>query len=304
MTSQTNKQDQVALQQELKTIVRGVYALQKLRIQTGNRIVAAFKSKLGIKPSEKESESSISKKDKTLLENIKLAYKNITEGIVDPDSPLKDKFPPKENPLITNRAELSMVSTYMRLSSTEQRQFKDLVDILDDFPIWTEFLSGVQGIGPAIAAVIISELNPKEADFAASFWKYAGLDVVLTEGENGEVVGEGRCKKASHLIDVEYTTKEGKTATKKSITFNPFLKTKLCGVLGPSFLKQGSRSKYEGVYREYREWLDTSDRHREKTKIHKYRMSIRYMVKAFLVDLYIQWRTLEGLPINHPFKEN
>jgi len=38
----------------LKSIVRGAYDIQALRIQMGGRIVANFKSKLGIKPCEKE----------------------------------------------------------------------------------------------------------------------------------------------------------------------------------------------------------------------------------------------------------
>ena len=63
-----------------------------------------------------------------------------------------------EGSLISTYAEMSMVKTYMRLSRTEEHQFKELITILKDFPIWTEFLSKVNGIGPAIAAVIISEL--------------------------------------------------------------------------------------------------------------------------------------------------
>jgi len=40
----------------LKTMVRGVYDMQKMRIQMGNRIVGNFKAKLGQAPSEKEDE--------------------------------------------------------------------------------------------------------------------------------------------------------------------------------------------------------------------------------------------------------
>jgi hypothetical protein len=40
-------------QEFLRNMVRGAYDLQKLRIQTGNRLVANFRSKLGIKKDEK-----------------------------------------------------------------------------------------------------------------------------------------------------------------------------------------------------------------------------------------------------------
>ena len=38
----------------LKSFVRGAYDIQALRIQMGGRIVANFKSKLGMEPSVKE----------------------------------------------------------------------------------------------------------------------------------------------------------------------------------------------------------------------------------------------------------
>ena len=40
--------------QAVRTVVRGTYDIQNLRIQTGNRIVANFKARLGQAPSEKE----------------------------------------------------------------------------------------------------------------------------------------------------------------------------------------------------------------------------------------------------------
>ena len=40
---------------DLRTLVRGIYNIQKLRIQMGNRLVGNFKVKLGQAPSEPES---------------------------------------------------------------------------------------------------------------------------------------------------------------------------------------------------------------------------------------------------------
>ena len=50
----------------------------------------------------------------------------------------------------------------------------------------------------------------------------------------------GRSKKEYCLVKKEYVSKEGDVKVRDSITYNPFLKTKLIGVLGGSFLKAGN----------------------------------------------------------------
>jgi hypothetical protein len=49
----------------------------------------------------------------------------------------------------------------------------------------------------------------------------------------------GRSKKDFCLVKKPYINKEGTESVRDSITHNPFLKTKLIGVLGPAFLKSG-----------------------------------------------------------------
>ena len=49
----------------------------------------------------------------------------------------------------------------------------------------------------------------------------------------------GRSKKAESLVNRKYIGRDGVEKTKLSITFNPFLKTKLIGVLATSFLRGG-----------------------------------------------------------------
>ena len=63
----------------LKTIVRGAYDIQKNRIQTGNRLVANFKAKLGQAPSEKED--TIDADGQQLLANLRRSHKLLTEGV-------------------------------------------------------------------------------------------------------------------------------------------------------------------------------------------------------------------------------
>ena len=64
----------------LRTFVRGAYDVQKLRIQTGNRIVANFKTQLGQAPGTKEDE--LSDEAKSILDNFRAEYDLIADAII------------------------------------------------------------------------------------------------------------------------------------------------------------------------------------------------------------------------------
>jgi len=277
------------MKQNLKAMVRGCYDIQKIRIQTGNRIVANFRAKLGLESSEKEKDN---KDANTLLNKIRKDYKLITNGIVG--LPTRKKF--KGSGVISEYAELVLVHSYHFNLQQEEKLFSLLGKMLIDFPVWNNYLSDVMGVGPAMAGVIISEIDIEKAQYPSSLWKYAGLDVARD--------GRGRSRKKEHLVETTYINKDGEEALKNGITFNPFLKTKLTGVLGSSFLRCGLKSPYAQVYYDYKFRLENSESHKEKTKLHRHNMANRYMIKRFLVDLYREWRAMEGLPIAGEYSES
>ncbi len=273
-------------QANIKTIVRGAYDLQKLRIQMGNRIAGNFKAKLGQEPGEPESE--LKADAQVILRDLRQRYRRITDGVT---RVTKKNFEGDE--VIDSFTEFCLISQYVDLLSSEERHFRNLGHVLKDFPIYTAFLETVKGIGPAMAGVIISEIDITKACYPSSLWKYAGLDVAED--------GAGRSKRKEHLVDVEYENKDGELAIKKGITFNPFLKTKLVGVLGPSFLR--SASPYREIYDGYKHRLQSHAAHKDKSDGHRHNMAIRYMVKQFLIDLHGVWRQLEGYPPALPYHE-
>lgn len=276
------------MRENVRVLVRGAYDIQKLRIQMGNRIVGNFKVKLGQEPGKKEDE--LDAKGKLLLNDLRMRFKKITDGVVT--LPRQKTF--KGDEVISTYTELCLLAAYFEIESDEKQHFKRLKTVLNEYPIYTEYLEGVKGIGPAMAGVIISEIDITKAEYPSSLWKYAGLDVAQD--------GAGRSRRSEHLIDVEYETREKEIKTKKSITFNPFLKTKLIGVLGGSFLKVGDDT-YKDIYYGYKNRLANHPVHSEKTKLHQHNMAMRYMVKRFLVDLYTVWRELEGLPVAKEYSE-
>jgi hypothetical protein len=271
----------------LRTLVRGAYDTQKLRIMMGNRIVAQFKAKLGQEPGEPEEE--LDAQEKKILADLRTHYRRITDGILR--FPTQKRF--KGTELISSYTELCLVSQYLDLEQHEDQHFRRLGMILNDFPIWSTWLIGVKGCGPAMAGVLISEIDIWKAAYPSSLWRYAGLAV--------EADGRGTSRRKEHLVNVTYTNREGEEAERKSITFNPFLKTKLY-VLASSFLRAGDHT-YSALYREYKHRLESAERWQAATKLHRHNAASRYMLKRFLADLYNHWRPLEGLSVAPEYQE-
>jgi len=183
----------------LKAIVRGHYDLQKLRIQTGNRIVANFRAKMNIATSETA--------EKAALNKIKEAFKALPKKIS------KKKF--TGTPVISKYAEYVLVKSYVEMLTSEHNAQKEIKAIVDEEPLWASFFSSIKGVGPLMAGILLTEIDITKAATPAALWKYCGVDVAED--------GKGRSMRKEHLIDREYINKEGKKATKKSLTYNPRL---------------------------------------------------------------------------------
>lgn len=296
----------------IRPVVRGAYDIQKIRIQTGNRVAANFRARLGQAPSERADEALDADKLE-LLADLKRRHRRITDAIIghkrrgrrgattEEVGVSAGEFPGDE--LISTFTDYALVSSYVELESVEEEHFKRLGRALEEVPIWREFLSKVRGVGPAMGGVIVSEIDISHP-YVSSLWAYAGLDV----GPDGR----GRSRRREHLVRRKYVDRDGADAERDSITYNPFLKTKLMGVLGPSFLRLAS--PYADHYYSYRHRIETDPARvmvdapavgtgapNEWSKMRRHRAATRYMVKRFLADLYVAWRTLEGLPVTEEY---
>lgn len=292
--------------EEIRALVRGAYDIQKLRIQMGNRVVGNFKAKLGQKPGEKEE--TLEKEAQDILRRLRSAYKLLTDGVKS--FPRGTSF--KGDEVISSFTELCLVAQYEDLLTSEEKHFRRLGSNLASIPIWSTWLVDVRGVGPAMAGVLISEIDIHAAKYASSVWKYAGLDVAPD--------GKGRSRRKEHLVKAKYTDAQGEIQERDSIAFNPFLKTKLMGVLSGSFLRAGETKEfcdsptsnpYAKAYRDYKHRLESrpdlmevEDKAENKgRKGHRHNMALRYMIKLFLVDYYKKARALEGLEVFDPYAE-
>jgi hypothetical protein len=270
---------------KIRTITRSAYDFQQVRVDIGNRIVANFREKLGIPPGEEAEEEA-----EEILAELRQRWRKITDGVVRVTRRKKYDF----DGVITTYAELGLLSNYFQIEKREQDLFRSLGYALDGVPIWEEFLDDVKGVGPAMAGCIISELDPHRAPYPSSFHAYCGLDVADD--------GKARSRRSEHLVEHKYTDSEGKEQTRKGLSFNPFIRTKLLGVLGPSFLRAGKEDNpYRDEYDRYRHRIENMDKHADKSDGHIHNMAIRKMVKHFVVDTWLVWRDLEDLPLAKPY---
>lgn len=147
---------------------------------------------------------------------------------------------------IKTKVDYSLVEQYMKLCDAENGLGKAVAAEVYAHPMWSAFFEGVKGCGPLMAGICLAYLDPYKARHASSFWRYCGLDVVYDE-KSGTMRGNGRW----HTEVREYQAKDGTKQEKNSLTYNPFVKTKIVEVLVGSFLKAGD-NYYSRIYRDFR----------------------------------------------------
>ena len=214
----------------------------------------------------------------------------------------------------TNR----LVDVYNVSEEIEKSIVKHIKPILREFPIYTEWLKYVKGVGDILSAGLIAGIKtPARFSNISKLWKYCGLHVVD---------GEAPSRRKGAKVD-----------------WNPFMKT-LCWKLGESFVKtkgfyrrayeqfraEEERKSEEGIIRPIDKCVGyipkdedvikiVGDSPLTKSKIdklkkegykelrvgmtnaHIYARAKRKTVKLFIAHLWHKWRELEGLPITKPY---
>ena len=195
---------------------------------------------------------------------------------------------------------------------------------LKEFPIFTEWLSKVKGIGTIAAGWIIGEFNIYKADTVSKMWQYAGLNPGLVRGKkrieiskykekDGTIIGEFHSPKGkveSYLVLTDQMIRGDKATPGFVLPYNKNLRTALVGVMGTGFVKAQNHYCME-IYYPYKTRLEqeenkidgTDKAWKDVSKGHRDHAAIRKMVKEFLKDLYVEWRTLEGLPVRESYQE-
>lgn len=213
------------------------------------------------------------------------------------------------------------------LRAAEEMAMRDVEEHLKTIPMYARILSTKEGkkrfkgLGPTMAAVLLSENDITRQDTVSKMWSYAGLRpmpynrcnecatviVAKDEGLWHPPVKDFAC---SHLegvedegvwvtdADVIIAHKAARPVRGQTLPYNAFLRAKLIGVLAPCLLK--CNSPWRVFYDNYKtrktaEKWGASDKHRHNA-------AMRYMIKNLLITFHREWRTIEGLPVREPYQ--
>lgn len=223
----------------------------------------------------------------------------------------KDEPPP---PITLHEIDKQILTQrFNELKRAEKAAFSDVKEELKYIGFYSDILSDkkrFKGIGPTMAAVILSEFKIERADTVSKMWAFAGLAVkpairckkcnILIDDKNGKLVhrkvADIKCSDTSET----YASGERQSPIKgEQLPYNAFLRNKLCGVAGGCLLRCNSpwRSFYDNMkHRRNSQGWGISDGHR-------HRDAIRYMIKMLLLEIWKEWRKYENLSVRPSYQE-
>lgn len=220
-------------------------------------------------------------------------------------------------------------NVFGRLEDIEKEIYKRLGSWVKEEPIYQFWLKDIKGVGPVLSAGLIAWLGDvKRFRTISSLWAYCGYSsgYVLSKCKRGHKLISSslpsKCpvfkdrKGRRCLAEIELIEKvEGKPPKRERgyhLQINLRLKAHLWKV-GESFVRSGRgyRELYKQFRAEYDEkWQSPDDcgsqgcKNKGKGKCmkgHRYAAAKRKTVKVFLAHLWMKWRELNRLPIEHPF---
>ncbi len=256
------------MREKIEPLVKSLHCTQRVRISIGHRLVANFKARVA---DVKNVDIEVLKRPE-IIKEIRESYGSISIGVAET---LKNRKFPGDH-IITSETEYEFTKMYFELEKLEKSITKELKVWVEEHPLWDAWLAKVPGVGPAMAGVLLSEIDINRAKYPSSLWQLAGLDVAKD--------GRGRQKFREHCVKTE----DGRLRR----VYNAFLKSKLMGVQAEVFIKK--KSPYAEIYYDYKHRLQNSPKFKKNSKMHIHLMSCRYMIKIFLADLFYAWKTLEG----------
>lgn len=183
---------------------------------------------------------------------------------------------------------------------------KMLHQALKRFPVYTEFLKNVKGVGDIAAGWIIAEYDIHKATTVSKLWQFTGLNSGMVQGKKRIENKDG----SFSFIPSGDMVRGDKLTPGHVAPFNKRLRTAMVGVLADGFIKAQAPYALEYYY-PYKARLEQEEnvvvggekKWYEESKGHRDRAAKRYMIKMFLKDLYVAWRTLEGLEVRAPYQE-
>lgn len=197
-------------------------------------------------------------------------------------------------PDITNSSILENVDLLDGFKTQEDSLTKILENAVKQTPEWKGYFKDIKGIGPKMAAIIISEIDPVKGATVSKMWQYAGLNPGMVRGKK---------KNASGEVILTDEMIRGDRKTKGFLCpYNSYLKTGLCGKIVTQ-LMMAKNPRYYGIYLNARNFYETNPEWKSESKSHADMAAKRKVAKMFLQDYYAFVRPLYGLETRVPYAE-
>jgi hypothetical protein len=270
----------------LRTLVVSFEQVQKLRVQTGERVRATLQGRAANVPSSPGNATDLM---------ARIVHGEVIEG----GGPL--------------------ANLYAALKHQETSLLQAVSDALETHPAWS-WLRRVKGVGPSLAGKLLSRLDVERAETPSAFWAFCGLatvpavvyacdlcgfrmEVAETQSLGGEHSARGtrnRCPAKARRIEgdavADLRIAQPRPARGERASYSLQAKT-LCYLFGVSFLR--TRSPYAEVYHRSKDELVRTRPAWSARRRH--RTALRKCEKLFLAHLWLVWRDAEGLPIVLPY---
>lgn len=271
---------------ELRAMVRTMYDYQDMRLRTAGRL--RLNADDETVDEEHMDDAEISEKDYATIEYVKLATSKIEKKIA-----------------------------------------REIESMIKGELVYTQFFKNVRGCGPLMSAACLAEFDIQRAETVSKMWQFAGLNPGMVRGK--KIIKITKKTDMSQIIR-EYENRDGEKCgiivTDEMVRgdrktpgfvapYNAWLRTKLCGVLAGGMIKaqHGDKGRNYAIefYYPYKARLEQEENEvmhvgkmtawKDVNKGHRDKAAKRYMIKMFVKDLYVAWRTLEGLPVRPPYQE-
>ncbi|MEM4430306.1 MAG: transposase [Thermofilaceae archaeon] len=183
------------------------------------------------------------------------------------------------------------------LKDLEKEIAKRIEEEIEDLPIYKEYLSKIKGIGPVLAAGLITTFDVRKAEHPSSFWKYAGLHV-----EGGRAVRRRRGEKTDYNPKAKVLAwKVGRALLMARNEFYTKMYEHHKKREAEKLNHPEEDPKRCPMYEECAKKLKKAER--PACAMHIHLRALRKVVKHFLAELFINWRQMEGLPVSPPYCE-
>jgi len=203
---------------------------------------------------------------------------------------------------------------------------KRLTEQVKQFEIWKKYLDKIQGVGPIISAGLLAYIGDiKRFDNISKLWQMAGFGMnsyckkckgftyeeVLFSKMGTKKKTKAKRLKAMKICD-QCNDPTDPVIQRRQIGYMSNWNDKfkvLCWKIGQSMVKQkASKSGYRKLYDQIKkqERLKNPKRIVRKGKImfndgHIHNRALRKVIKIFLANLWMEWRSMEGLPVTKPY---